>query len=63
MRPPDAILEREAVAPKRATDRPTFTLELRPEPGVNGIQALRGALKLILRRFGLRAVSVRRLDG
>jgi hypothetical protein len=39
-------------------DRPTFIPILRPEPDVDPIRALRGALKVLLRRFGLRAVSV-----
>jgi hypothetical protein len=38
--------------------RPTyFFLTLRPEPGIDGIHALRAALKTLLRRFGLRAVE------
>ena len=40
------------------TDRPTFVLVLRPEPGVEPIRALRAALKVLLRRFGLRCVGV-----
>jgi hypothetical protein len=39
-------------------DRPTFIVHLRPEPGIHPIRALRGALKVLLRRFGLRAISV-----
>jgi hypothetical protein len=31
-----------------------FTLTLRPLPGVDGVRALRAALKILLRRFGLR---------
>jgi len=42
-----------------AKDRPTFTLELRPEPGVDPVLALRALLKVTLRRFGLRCVSAR----
>jgi hypothetical protein len=34
-------------------------LTLRPLPGVDGIEQLRAALKLLLRRFGLRVVSLR----
>jgi hypothetical protein len=41
------------------TERPTFVLVLRPLPGVDGIRALRAVLKLLLRRFGLRVVSLR----
>jgi hypothetical protein len=35
-----------------------YLLRLRPEKGIEPITALRGGLKLLLRRFGLRAVSV-----
>ena len=43
----------------RKHERPVFVLALRPEPRVDGIRALRGALKVLKRRFGLRAVTVR----
>jgi hypothetical protein len=39
------------------SDRPTFVLVVRPEPGVDPVRALRGLLKLMLRRFGLRCVT------
>jgi hypothetical protein len=40
--------------------RPVFVLKLRPEPHVtDSIKALRFALKSLLRRFGLRCVSIR----
>ena len=42
---------------KPAKDRPTFTLELRPEPGVDPVLALRALLKVTLRRFGMRCIS------
>ena len=35
-----------------------YVLTLRPMPGVDGIRALRAALKFLLRRFGLRAVKI-----
>lgn len=42
-----------------ARERPTFTLKLRPEPDVDdATRALRLALKVLLRRFGLRAISI-----
>jgi hypothetical protein len=44
---------------KPVKDRPTFTLELRPEPGVDPVLALRALLKVALRRFGLRCVAAR----
>jgi hypothetical protein len=40
-----------------AKARPTFTITLRPEPGVDPVQALRALLKVTLRRFGLKCVS------
>jgi hypothetical protein len=33
-------------------------LTLRPLPGVDGTRALRAALKILLRRFGLKAVKI-----
>lgn len=46
----------------KRTPRPTFIIRLRPEPSVNPVRALRGALKVLLRRFGLRAVDIRSID-
>jgi len=40
-----------------AKDRPVYVLELRPEPGVDPVLALRALLKVPLRRFGLRCIS------
>jgi hypothetical protein len=37
---------------------PTFVLRLRPEPGIDPVRALRAALKVLLRRFGLKAIEV-----
>jgi hypothetical protein len=42
-----------------AQERPTFVLELCPEPGVDPVRALRAVLKVALRRYGLRCVSAR----
>ena len=53
--PPNSTAARAAPA----RDRPTFTLELRPEPGVDPVLALRALLKVALRRFGLRCVAAR----
>jgi hypothetical protein len=39
--------------------RPTYVVRLRPQPRVDAIRALRVALKILLRRFGLRAVEVK----
>jgi hypothetical protein len=40
--------------------RPIFVVRVRAEPRVDPIKALRAFLKVALRRFGLRAVSVDR---
>jgi hypothetical protein len=44
--------------PSITTARPTFTLVLRPEPHVDAIRAVRGALKVLRRRFGLKCISI-----
>jgi hypothetical protein len=36
----------------------TFTITLRTRDGGDGIRTLRAALKMLLRRFGLRAISI-----
>jgi hypothetical protein len=41
-----------------AKNRPTYVIQLRAEPRVDGIRALRHALKRLLRDYGLRAISV-----
>jgi hypothetical protein len=43
----------------RRARRQTFIICLRPEPRVEPVRALRGALKSLLRRHGLRALTVR----
>jgi hypothetical protein len=42
---------------RKPETRPIFALLLRPEPGTDSIRNLRLALKFLLRRFRLRAVS------
>ena len=42
-----------------ARDRPIFVLRLRSEKDINPIHGLRHALKELLRRHGMRCVSVR----
>jgi hypothetical protein len=37
---------------------PTYVIRLRPQPGVDAVRALRAALKVLLRRFGLKAIEV-----
>jgi hypothetical protein len=46
--------------PVPAKDRPTYLIRLRAEPSVaDPVKALRGALKILLRQFGLRALDAR----
>lgn len=45
-------------AADRRAPRPIFLVRLRPEPGIEPVQALRGGLKILLRRFGLKAINV-----
>lgn len=40
------------------TKRPVFVLRLQALPRVDAVKALRATLKSLLRRFGLRALSV-----
>lgn len=42
-----------------STARPTFIVRLQPKPGVDAVRALRAALKVLLRRFGLKAIEVK----
>jgi len=44
---------------KSAKERSVYVLELRPEPGVDAVKALRAVLKVALRRFGMRCISAR----
>jgi hypothetical protein len=41
------------------TTRPVFIVRLRPKPRVDAIRALRAALKVLGRQFGLKAIEVR----
>jgi len=43
---------------RAANKRPVFVIRVRAEPEVDAVRALRAFLKIALRRFGLRAVSV-----
>jgi hypothetical protein len=43
----------------RAEQRSTFVLKIEGKPGAAGIHALRGLLKILLRRYGFRAIDVR----
>ena len=38
--------------------RPVFIVTLRAEKGVDAIRAMRGALKVLLRTFGLRCIRL-----
>jgi hypothetical protein len=39
--------------------KPIFILRIKGEPGPAGIHALRALLKILLRRYGFRAIDVR----
>jgi hypothetical protein len=41
---------------------PIYVIRLKPRSGVDGIKALRAALKLLGRKFGLRAVKIETED-
>jgi hypothetical protein len=41
---------------------PTYIIRLKPRPGTDGIKTLRAALKLLGRRFGLRAIKIETED-
>jgi hypothetical protein len=41
-----------------AKHRPTYTIRVRAEPGIDPIRSLRALLKVMLRKFGLRAISI-----
>jgi hypothetical protein len=45
-------------SPPLRRNQAVFVLRLTPKPGVDAVKALRAVLKLLLRRFGLRALSV-----
>jgi hypothetical protein len=40
------------------SERAVFTVQLRAEPGIDGVRSLRRGLKLLLRYYGLRCTSV-----
>jgi hypothetical protein len=42
----------------KPAERPVYQLRVRGEPGVDEIRALRALLKSMLRRFGLRCLSI-----
>jgi hypothetical protein len=44
-------------ASQPAKERPTFTITVRAEPGIDPVHALRAVLKNLLRRHGLRCLS------
>jgi hypothetical protein len=39
------------------SERSVFTVQLRAEPGIDGMRSLRRGLKLLLRYYGLRCIS------
>jgi hypothetical protein len=63
----DMEIRKESLCPPTAisgTPRPTYLIRLRPQPGIDSVRALRAALRVLGRRFGLQAIEVReRKDG
>ena len=57
LQPATAARERESSASRLVQTR--FVLRLQAQPGVEPYRALRGLLKVALRRFGLKALDVR----
>jgi hypothetical protein len=54
------VTRRGANQPGKRSGRPTYLLRLRPEPDVDDpVRVLRGALKYLLRRHGLRCIDAR----
>jgi hypothetical protein len=52
------------VATGRKERRPVYRVDFTPAPGADpGINAVKGILKALLRRFGFRAVSIEELPG
>jgi len=47
-----------AIIPAGRMVGPLFMVTLRPEPGVDATKALRGALKAMLRTYGLRCTAI-----
>jgi hypothetical protein len=48
--------------PSTRKTRRAFVVQLRAEPGIDGIRSFRALLKVALRRHGLRAIDVREID-
>jgi hypothetical protein len=49
----------DRTTPIPANQRPICVLRLRAEPGIDAVRALRFALKFLLRRLGLKCISIR----
>jgi hypothetical protein len=56
------LVEPERLRDLSAADRPTFKLIVRAEPGVDEIRSLRWLLKSMLRRFGIKCLSIERVE-
>jgi hypothetical protein len=60
-----AVLSKTAYSntpPKPPADRPTYILTLQAAPGYDEIRGLRALLKIAGRRYGLRALSIRKVS-
>ena len=54
---PRAVRLSSTTDPFGIYERAVFTIQLRAEPGIDGIRSLRRGLKLLLRYYGLRCTS------
>ena len=48
----------DELAPPNLQPRPIYVVRLRAEPGADGIRSLKAFLKLALRRYRLRCISL-----
>jgi hypothetical protein len=46
----------------KPNERPIYKILVRPEPGVDTARALRRLLKVLLRRFRLKCISVEQVE-
>jgi hypothetical protein len=51
-----------SATPKPTAARPTYVLTLQAAPGYDDIRGLRALLKIAGRRYGLRALSIRKVS-
>lgn len=55
--------DRTTRSPRPQANRPVFVIELRAEPGIEPLMALRAALRRLIRDHGLKCVRLSRKGG